>query len=209
VAASIVLAATGGAAVGWVRLHAGTRSAAAQGATEALDPRPAPTEAEREKFLQTAVQQYLKPTGTTPQEVNTQARLGVDHAIELAVFYLDRWRLNDAEDLFTKLIAAGDKVPQYLKLGRIGHAIILALQDKPDESNRLFLEAIGRKGERDRLLQMPWFRQNPKLQLWIARALDHNQQNAPDQFPQQLKPWLEPSAAPKRAPDKPSAGRGG
>jgi serine/threonine-protein kinase len=205
VAGSVLLAATGGAALGWVRLQAGTKAAAAQAGTEAAEPRPAPSEAEREKFLQTAVQQYLKPSGTTPQEISNQARLGIDHAVELALFYLDRWKLNEADDLFGKLTAAGDKVPQYLKLGRIGHAIVLGLQDKPDESNKLFVEALGRKAERDRLLQMPWFRQNPKLQLWIARALDHNEQNAPENFPQQLRPWQEP---PKRPADKPAGGRG-
>ncbi|HEX5271725.1 MAG TPA: hypothetical protein VFW33_14605, partial [Gemmataceae bacterium] len=189
-------------------LHAGTKAAAAQAATESVEPRPAPTEAEREKFLQTAVQQYLKPSGTTPQETATQVRLGTDHAVELALFYLDRWKLNEADDLFTKLTAAGDKVPQYWRLGRIGHAIVLGLQDKWDESNRLFVEVIGKKGERERLLQVPWFRQNPKLQLWVARALDHNEQNAPNQFPRQLRPWLEPPPVANRPPDKPGAGKG-
>jgi serine/threonine-protein kinase len=205
VAASVVLAATGGGALGWVRLHAGTK-AAAQATTEPADPRPAPSEAEREKFLQTAVQQYLKPTGATQQEINNQVRLGVDHAVELALFYLDRWKLNEADDVFTKLTGA-DKVPQYLRLGRIGHAIVLGLQDKPEESNKLFVEVIGKKAERERLLQVPWFRQNPKLQLWIARALDHNQQNAPDKFPPELKPWQEPPPVPKRPPDKPAGGK--
>jgi serine/threonine-protein kinase len=208
VAGSVLLAATGGAALGWVRLQAGTKAAAAQAGTEAAEPRPAPSEAEREKFLQTAVQQYLKPSGATPQEVNNQARLGIDHAVELALFYLDRWKLNEADDLFGKLTAAGDKVPQYLKLGRIGHAIVLGLQDKPEESNKLFVEVVGRKAERDRLLQMPWFRQNPKLQLWIARALEHNEQNAPESFPPQLRPWQEPPPLPKRPADKPAGGRG-
>ncbi len=207
VAASVLVAATGGAGFGWVRLHAGTKGAS-QVATEVVEPRPVPTEAEREKFLQTAVQQYLKPSGSAPQEVNTQVRLGVDHAIELALFYLDRWKLAEAEELFNKLIAAGEKVPQYLRLGRIGHAIVLGLEDKPDESNKLFLEVIGRRGERDRLLQQPWFRQNPKLQLWIARALDHNKENAPAAFPAaQLGPWLEPAGAPKRPADKTAPGK--
>jgi predicted Ser/Thr protein kinase len=208
VAGSVLLAATGGAAVGWTRLPTGTKAGGAQAGTEAADPRPAPSEAEREKFLQTAVQQYLKPSGATQQEINTQVRMGIDHAVELAQFYLDRWKLNEADDLFGKLSAAGDKVPQYLRLGRLGHAIVLGLQDKPAESNKLFLEVVGKRGERERLLQVPWFRQNPKLQLWIARALEHNEQNAPDRFPEELRPLQSPPPVPKRPPDKPGVGRG-
>ncbi len=196
VAGSILLAATGGAAVGWVRLHTGTKAAAAQAATEPAEPRPSPSEAEREKFLQTAVQQYLKPSGATQQEINTQVRKEIDYAAELALFYLDRWKLTEADDLFKKLTVAGDNVPQYLKLGRLGHAIVLGLQDKPAESNKLFLEVAGKR-DREKLLQAPWLRQNPKLQLWIARALDHNDANAPNQFPEELRPLQSPPPVPK------------
>jgi serine/threonine-protein kinase len=210
---SVLLAATGGGAVGWLRLHAGTRAATgiASGA-EASDPRPVPSEAERETFLETAMQQYLKPTGNTPQEMAPQVRMGLDHAVELAVFYLDRWKLGKAEDLFARLTAAGEKVPQYRQLGKVGHAIALALQDKPAESNKAFLEIAGERAEREKLLQAPWLRQNPKMQLWIARALDHNLTNmpAPGQFPKELRPLLSPPPfmGPKRGPDKPAGGRG-
>jgi len=148
VAASVVLAATGGATLGWVRLHAAVKSASALKDLEVPDPRPAPSETEREKFLQTAVQQYLKPGGATPQEKAQQVRLGLDHAVELALFYLDRWRLPEADDLFTRLTTAGEKenVGPYLKLGRVGHAIVLGLQDRPAASNKLFLELAGGGG---------------------------------------------------------------
>jgi serine/threonine-protein kinase len=200
VAGSILLAATGGAAVGWVRLQAARAPAGSQAAVDAPEPRPLLSEAERETFLKRAVQQYLKASGTTPQEIQGQVRKGLDNAVELALFYLDRWRLVEADDLFEKLTAAGGKVPQYLKLGKLGHAIILGLQDRPAESNDLFREAVG---DREKFSQTGWLRQNPKLQVWIARALDHNAANAPDQFPEKLKPLQSPPrpAVPRR--DKP------
>jgi serine/threonine-protein kinase len=203
VVGSIILAAVGGGAVGWLHQHAGARSVAPVG-TEVADPRPLPTEAEREKFLQTAVQRYLDPGAARPEDTARQVRLGLDHAVELALFYLDRWKLAEADDLFARLTAAGDKVPQYLKLGRLGHAIVLALQDRPAESNKLFMEVCGERGEREKLLQAYWFRQNPKLQVWITRALDHNVANAPNQFPKELRPLQTPS---RRGPDKPSGGK--
>jgi len=204
VAGSVLLAATGGAVVGWVRLHAGTKSSAgAATGADVADPRPLPSEAEREKFLQTAVQQYLKPSGANPQEV----RKGLDFSVELALFYLDWWRLGEADDLFARLTAAGDKVPQYQRLGRLGHALVLGLQDRPAESNKLFLEVAG-GGEREKILQAAWYRQNPKLQVWIARALDHNAENAPKDFPRELRSFQAPPGGPKRGPDKPGAGKG-
>jgi serine/threonine-protein kinase len=202
VAASVLLAATGGAAVGWVRLHTGAKPApAGPPATEPAEGRP--SEAQREKFLQTAVQQYLRPNGTTPQENAAQVRMGVDHAVELALFYLDRWRLGEADELFDKLMRAGDKVPQYLRLGRLGHAIVLGLQDKPGESNKAFQQVVG---DREKFLQVYWLRQNPKLQIWIARALDHNAENAPKDFPKDLEPLRRPPALqpPKKPPGKPT-----
>jgi serine/threonine-protein kinase len=201
VAGSVLLSAASGAAVAWARLHGAAKSAAAQPAVEAPEPRPSPSEAERERFLQTAVQQYLKPSGANGQELpQPQVRMGLDHAVELALFYLDRWRLADADDLFARLLAAGEKVRPYQRLGQLGQAIVLGLQDRPEESNKLFLHVIGEhRADRDKFLQIWWLKQNPKLQLWIARALEHNAENAPESFPKELKPLRDP---PRRGPEK-------
>jgi serine/threonine-protein kinase len=200
VAGSVLLAATGGAAVGWVHLQAGARaSAGAPSAVDAPEPRPVLSEAERETFLKRAVQEYLKPAGNTPQEVQGQVRKGLDFAVELALFYLDRWRLAEADELFDKLTAAGNagkKIPQYQALGKLGHAIVLGLQDKPAESNGLFVDVVS---DWEKSARPQWLRQNPKLQVWIARALDHNAENAPQQFPKELKPLqLPPQPGPAR-----------
>jgi serine/threonine-protein kinase len=208
VAASLLLAATGGAAVGWLRLHAEARSATGtQGVIEVPEPRPSLSEQERETSHKNALQLYLKPSGGN-QEVKQQVRMGLDHATELAVFYLDRWRLGDADELFARLIAAGDKGPtEYQRLGRLGHAIVLGLQDKAAESNKLFVAIVGEsRGDREKFLQTYALKQNPKMQLWVARALDHNSENAPAEFPKELKPLRDPpqGGAPKR-PDKPPA----
>jgi hypothetical protein len=68
---------------------------------------------------------------------------------------------------------------------------------------------FGERAEREKILQAYWFRQNPKLQVWIARALDHNAANAPKQFPQELRPLQAPPVfgAPRRGPDKPAGGK--
>jgi serine/threonine-protein kinase len=211
VAGSVLVAAAGGAALGWVRLSAGARAgAAALAATELGDPRPQLSEAERERVMQAAVQQYLRPSGATPQEMAPQVRMGLDHAVELGVFYLDRWKLAEADDLFAKLTTAGDKVQPYKHLGQTGHAIVLALQDRPAESNGLFLKVVAERGGREKFLQASWLKQNPKLQVWLARALDHNQANAPNQFPKELRPLLAPPASlgPRPGPAKPPGGKG-
>jgi len=42
--------------------------------------------------------------------------------------------------------------------------------------------------------------------VWIARALNHNLENAPRDFPNDLKPLLTPAGLPKRGPEKPAGG---
>jgi serine/threonine-protein kinase len=186
VAASLVLAAVSGAALAWWQRHKEFPTSAASvtdASVEALF-----SQQKREQFLKDAVEQYADP-GTDAARI----RLGLGHCIELAVFYLDQWRLADADELFTRLQRS--PVETYASLGRLGHAIVLGLQNKPAESNEAFREAARSvKGPRNRGILL----ENPQLAQWVARALDYNFANAPADFPRQLQflrtPWGNPAA---------------
>jgi serine/threonine-protein kinase len=131
----------------------------------------------REQVLKDAVALYATPKDPT------QVRLGVGQNVELALFYLDQWRLDDAEQLFTALAGKGEVRPYHL-LGRLGQALVLALRSEAAKSNELFLEVTGGGQATERLEGM--LKQNPRLRQWVARALDYNATNLPDKFPPAL-----------------------
>jgi serine/threonine-protein kinase len=64
-----------------------------------------------------------------------------DATVHLGLLYLDQRRLADAEAFFKEL---HDTPPSehrfYGAWGRIGHAVVLAFQDKAEESNKIFAE---------------------------------------------------------------------
>src|SRR5207302_8943163 len=78
----------------------------------------------KEQFLREAVEQYAYPGTDTARR-----DLGVRHNLELGLFYLKENRLDEADEFFVKLTSAGSVVP-YRTLGRLGHAIVLARQDR-------------------------------------------------------------------------------
>jgi serine/threonine-protein kinase len=205
VAATVLLALLlgAGAGVGWLRLRARSHPLPSVGGTgEAGELTPLFSEAEREKFLLQAVERYANPGGDP-----SRIRLGLGHAIELALFYLERHRLDEAERFFARLESPDQKVPRYRNLGRLGRAMVLAFRDRPVESNDLFKQLLDVKTERERVLQSLQINQNPWLRLWIGRALEHNYQNATAEhpFPAQLDFLRKPPGAqpPRRASDKP------
>jgi serine/threonine-protein kinase len=191
VAASLLLSALSGAGVAWARLkrQAGTQApanpSADVGDVEALF-----SKQKHEQFLRDAVEQYADP-GSDP----TKVRNGVNHIVELGLLYLEQWRLSDADELFTRQMQS--TVSQYALLGRLGHAIVLGLQNHPADSNQLFLELVKDKPARkDKLLQALLLLDNPQLAQWVARALDYNAANATTElpFPRELtqlrNPWM-------------------
>jgi hypothetical protein len=155
---------------------------------------------------------YANPAGNPVYK-----RAGLENALELGLLYLEQWRLDDADRLFTELLENPYKVREYTMLGRLGRAMVLAFQNRPAESNKLFLEILG-----DRLAEPEKAAERkgqvlfkPQLRHMIARALDYNAANASPQhpFPPQLEllrrppnPLLNP-IAPKKGSEKP-AGKG-
>jgi eukaryotic-like serine/threonine-protein kinase len=181
---SLVLAAACGGAAAWlVRLAetAPPSQAPLPGDLSALEV--PETLADREQRLRANARQFSHPNSPN------QVKLGLGHAAELGVFLLDQRRLKEADEFFTELDQLGQEVKSYLALGRLGHAVVLALNDEPAESNRLFHEVItsGR-------LPLEGFKiwdflnDNPQLRMWISTAIEHNLTNSPQHpfTPEQL-----------------------
>src|SRR5579885_492430 len=156
-AASLLLAGGLGFAGGWLRHHARAPSGPPPAEVRALDDMFAPQK--REQFLKEAVEQYMNP-GNDPNKV----RLGMGHCMELGLLYLEQWRLDEAGQLFARLEQHPNDA--YKLLGRLGQGIVLALQDRPEESNALFLKLQADGRQRLRL----FLAGNPQLHQWVARA---------------------------------------
>jgi eukaryotic-like serine/threonine-protein kinase len=149
-----------------------------------------------EQRLKGEVGQYANP-GRDQEKIRT----GVSLHIELGVFYLEQWRLDDAEQLFSHLIASD--LPQYRLLGRIGHAIVLALKNNPKESNKEFLELLPERPMAPRGALVGFLALHPKLRPWVATALEYNAANASySPFPNELEFLRKPSPLGQKQGDK-------
>jgi serine/threonine-protein kinase len=192
VVALTLLAAAGiGAAAGWLwRQHLAAATAPAPAADDDKNgPEPFQSLARREQFLKEGVERYARPQDPS------QVRMGMGLCQELGVFYLGQGRLEEADQFFNRLIARAPEVQPYGFLGRLGHAIVLGLQDRAGESDDLFLKVFfdPRTGaERPQAIQ--FLRANPRLHEWVATALDANAVNqARDHtFPPKLEPLRHP-----------------
>jgi serine/threonine-protein kinase len=195
-ALALVTAAASGAGLGWWHVHA--RSRLDSGATA---PAPASegnilpfSESEREKFLLTAVEQYANPAGDAKR-----LQTGVTHCVELALFYLERYRLDEAERFFNKLDNPNQAVKPYRVVGRLGRAIVFALQDRTDDSMALFRQFLNENNRNiDRMMQTLLLREYPRLRLWVGKALDHNKENlSPEEaWPPELELLRRPAPLP-------------
>jgi hypothetical protein len=123
-------------------------------------------------------------------------RVGLDHAVELGLLYLEHWQLEEADQLFTGLIENKNKVREYATFGRLGRAMVLAFRNRAAESNKLFLELLGeRQSEQEKAAERHrYFMLKPHLREMAARALDYNAANATPQqpFPPQLDVFRRP-----------------
>jgi serine/threonine-protein kinase len=203
VAASLVVALALGAGAAWLRRQtAGPPPAGPVFVAEGE----APLSGDRERDLRAEAEKYLAVPTKQPAEI----QMGLLRSQELAVFYLEENRLDDAEQFLQRL----DKMPRpYHVLGHAGRGIVLALRDLPQESNKLFhdvfdplkpaagppkkaegnhplaggFEAAAKALERaaDKKPAPPNPLQGPVWQngtwrYWLARAIDHNRKNGLD-----------------------------
>ncbi len=117
----------------------------------------------------------------------------------LAPMYLKQDRLNDANDLFVRL----EPFKEYsdcVLLGRLGRAIVLALQDREKDSAKLFRELFpnGKQGEANRSTLKSVLK-SEKWRYWIGRALWFNNKNGVirEDVPRSLDEFaLDPNAPP-------------
>jgi hypothetical protein len=99
--------------------------------------------------------------------------------------------LEEADEFFGKLIDNPAKVPAYRTLGRLGHAIVLARQDRTAESIRLFQDLITDK-PKAAPAQIQFFLNQPELRYELARAMEYNRANLRDQpLPAELEQLLQ------------------
>jgi serine/threonine protein kinase len=194
---SVLLALTGGLVFGWVqhqRQQPAKDSQPAQVVAQPEDKKA--TSKDREKELQQRVQEHLKP------ENRLDVNAGLKACVDLGLFYLKLRRLDDAEEHFRDISKAERKVPAYQFLGRLGQAMVLAFKDESAASNQKFIAIFGDietiearlspKPERPPLKKamnpleieahkLLW-KENPSMREMVAKALNHNYANDPNQF---------------------------
>jgi hypothetical protein len=153
----------------------------------------------RESVLQGIVKKEV--SRTEPEEV----RKHLDAAIQLGLLYIDARRLTDAEAYFKELREkpAGD-MKVFSALGRIGQGVVLAYQDKPEESIKVFQQiekdrpafdkGKGGLGDwrqfmgRGREGGAEWFLMGqPAVRRMVADAMNYNAANMTKPLPPELE----------------------
>jgi tetratricopeptide (TPR) repeat protein len=148
-----------------------------------------------------------------------------DATQHLGLLYVDQRRLDEAEAFFKNL---RDKPPHdtkiYSGLGKIGLGLVLAYQNKPTESNQVFLEIekqrpqFGEKGKQPGGDWKPWMGRGPRefsaeayllaqptIRRAVAEALSYNLANLDAPLPDALERLRRPSPQPfGRPPFEPS-----
>lgn len=137
-------------------------------------PPPLPPTTTRERELV----KVLESRDTAPQDV-------IAAAVELGLLYLREYRLKEAEARFEKLEKENfrGKLSDHAQLaGRLGRAIVLAFQDRPTDSNNLFMAVVPKINPKASI--PPKFREfrefllaNPALSQAISEALERNATN--------------------------------
>jgi serine/threonine-protein kinase len=90
--------------------------------------------------------------------------------MQLALIYLDEYRLDEAEKLFGELQTEG-KPPAHQRLGQLGSGIVQALRNEAEESNKRFVEVFKNTDELKPVLAETKWRE------WIGRARWFNHEN--------------------------------
>ena len=192
----VVLGLAAGMAIGYLRIHSQPSDAGLNVEHPQPPEDPLPTKAlfslaERERLLEKNWQDSSQP-GSPLNEL-----AGLQHAIDLGLFYLKEKRYEVAEKFFKELETTDRiKIRGCRTFGSLGKAMVLAFQDQPAASNALFMEKmiVGAK-KFEKLLGpkgTPLILGEPAVREMIAKALQRNWVNAKEQFPPQLEPYLHP-----------------
>jgi eukaryotic-like serine/threonine-protein kinase len=175
VAASIVAALVGGAALGFIR---GRPSNAASSSLAAKDFATSETEVDRERLALKEKEQRLRQAAKDYANPGNDRAIGISHQVELAVFLLEQRRYQDA-DAFFKELTDSQKIPAYALLGRIGHAIVLAFQDKAAESMKILDDVFAERPRNFMMLKIAFGLINPypHFHRQVAEAIKRNEDN--------------------------------
>jgi eukaryotic-like serine/threonine-protein kinase len=181
-AAGVVLALAGGLVAGWLRQEHSSVSSSSP--SPAATPGRSAEHKDRENELRKLVQASAHP------ENQLQMMAGLNHAIDLGLLYLKDRRLKDADAFFKELGTPKQKeVRPYRIWGELGQAMVLAFQDRPVLSNKLFVKALfWDKGEKSGKF---WIN-TPAIREIMAEALNRNYENAPNRFPPSLEHLRHP-----------------
>jgi eukaryotic-like serine/threonine-protein kinase len=176
VTATIVLALVGGAIVGWSHNQPPASSTSMSPSKEIVVPAPSPgadsklSLQEKEQRLRQAAKDYENP--------GNDRAIGVSHQVELAVFLLDQRRFDEADRFFKQLTDNPQRVPMYVLLGKLGHGVVLAFQDKAEESTKLLADLFTEKPNKMMLRAVINLMNNyPHLRLKVAEAIQRNKYN--------------------------------
>src|SRR5205085_9895593 len=123
-AASLVVAALGGAGYAWHRRQNAEETPSTNGS---MKPKSSGAEQARDR-----TEEWLDPERAARDPAD-----GFKHCLERGLFFLENDRLDEAHALFTRLEAFDQKLPDYHALGQLGQAIVQALRNRPEESNEL------------------------------------------------------------------------
>lgn len=200
----VLAALAGGLAVGWGVNH---RDGPGKDSTivlpdDGLAKKPLPAKTDENEMRQ-LVLKYEQPT--TPG----QLAAGLEHAVELGLFYIKERRPDEAEKFFAGLASKDQKVAAYRFLGKLGHPIALAFKDEAAASNEEFLTIIAKIEKFDgqtvfkKKTDLPPFtefegyklvwKQNQPMREMVAKALNRNYANDPKNFPaDKLEPYRYP-----------------
>jgi serine/threonine-protein kinase len=146
---------------------------------------------QREEMLKEGVKQYLNTAGGV-QNVDT----GFGLCLDLGLFYLENGRLEDAQELFTRLTAA-EQVRAYHILGLLGTAIVKSLRAQSTEEavaanqdltmvSDLLARDIGikRGGRKPSPETRIWANitkaegdEAARLRYWLVEAMHYNEKN--------------------------------
>jgi serine/threonine-protein kinase len=182
-AGSVLLAVALGSAIAWFQHRLAFPAHAALVPAVANGKEPV-SEQEEEKALRTLVDQYLN---AKPSADRFENQAGLNLSCKLALLYLERDRLDDALAIFARMEKHG---AGYWVLGRLGHAVVLALRSQAQESNDLF--RLLSKRPQAMKASLNWIGQDEKWRFWVRKALHYNCQNGVklDDIPQQWQKLL-------------------
>jgi serine/threonine-protein kinase len=178
---AVLLALGGGVFAGWL-----WNRPKATSATDSDRVQAEAAQKQREKDLRALAMEHIKDGN------QLQVLASLQHSIDLGLIYLKQRRLTEANQFFKELNQAGNN-PQFRTWGKLGLAMVLAFQNNSTDSFKQL-----------QLVRMPEFKFKKASPFWIsdaairevlAEALSFNLANAPDDFPQHLRRFLQPPQA--------------